>query len=957
MIKPKIFNLKNTKWSLLVVLFFISIMSILWGKEKKNSEVDSYQLSEVYTDSSVELQTINRPKHSFKFLFANAVKSPFSFNINLGKQPKTGIHSLWLYAAQADNHGQITVEYGGKTVGTVDNQLKEKVRFPILKLSYVGNLEIDGDNVMLRVTGSNDKLSHHYAELGLIVLAPKGMTNNEITSFLKKKPKTPDADFGTLLFILALAYALLIILAKEHDLNNDKTWLNNSLASIILLTIIAFTYFSDTGITPGPLSSRYINERKGLEQILDSGLRNGATAIKKLQGKILPLHQKNDDVPEHLQINKGLLETNIYQINQKAGFDKISTTIFSGKLKEIQAIPPNPFRSLSAKILMVILLLWLMDRFIRSWWSATLALGAISIFSILISIRLSDGWDEFFINLRHAYMLLNHGVYSINANNLIEATVDLIPLLLTTFLGIVGLELIDAFVIVSLLGNISVIVFSYLIVKKITQNRSFALIAAFLIGFYPNVLWVGASGFSAVLFCGWILASSYYLLFTNRRLLGLLLLSTLTLVRTEGILFAAILMAYIYIIKPLPNVIHRGRWNSVLQRAFVDGSIVATPFILSLFVRKIVFGHAIPNPISFKNTNFDSSYFVSGLEKFIKMISTHDLHLIIVGVILLSFANLLVVKNDHKQKNWRTNVKNLVALNLVVFLFILPYYIGGGDWFPPQWNRYALPFNLILLSTFLILLYGAFSFGLKRWISSVGLFVFSLALIIGYQKSAQFRQNNYIYSTLASAIHPNENGWHRIDNLSSLGFFLRAALPADAVVSSPEEATIMYFSKREMIGLLGISNPDMTLMPFQPMKPGDILHRKRSYATIFKDRPDVIALYEPVILGSYNNGSNLKEKIRQALQYGMFNDYMVNIAYYRVGSFKALQKMGYRHISISYSDRIFSLFIGERIYKEFIQNILSMGFENFGSVQIDYSVNPDLSKRYSPAVKEVMTTL
>ena len=949
-------NIKKTKLILVLIFLIFSITCIFLIRKYNITEVESYSFAERYNDSTVELETLDRGL-PFKFLFANAVKSQFSFNINLEQHPAKGIRSLWIYAGQADNHGQITVEYEGKLIGVVDNQVIANNLAPVPKLSYVGDLNISGRDVILKIIGANKKLDRHYSELGLVVLAPQGMTEEKVLNILNGRSGTSATDVGMLLAILIAAYSMLAMLNKENNLNQKATRGNDVLAACVLATVCCFTYFSSAGFSPPPLLNGYVSERKGIERLIDSGFRNVASEINRLQRGFLPNRQQNDEVPERLQLSSGSFETDIYRLNQDASFNKVSTEVFSGKMAEVQLMPVEQFGSLAFWILIFILISLLLDRFVSLWWSAGMALGLISTLSILVSIRLSEGWDEFFLNLRHAYMLLHNGVYSINAKSMVEASVDLIPLLLTALLGWFGIELADAFIFISLLGNISVVMFSYLLVLKLNKDRTWALIAAFLIGLYPNVVWVGASGFSAVLFCGWILAAIYFSIFTDRRLIGLIILSTLTLVRTEGVLFAALLMAYLYVFKPLSDIVRTGIWKSAVKRALLDGAIVASPFVCSLTIRKVFFGYAIPNPITFKNTSFDSSFFANGIERFTQMISNHDLHLMVVLTAFLLFSNFIAWKKDTKLEAWRIEIRKLIALNIVIFLFILPYYMGGGDWFSVRWNRYGLPFNLILNLTFVVLLYGAFFIGLKRWVSGAGLLVFGFAIIVGYQKSAQFRQDNFIYSTLPTVIHPFGGRWQRVDNLASLGQFLGNVLPADAVVSSPEEATIMYFSKREMLGLLGVSNPEMTSMPFQPLNPGDILHRRRGYASVFKSRPDVIALWDPVVVGDFGYNSSLDEKIKNVLQNEMFNSGMVNVAYYRIGSFSALEKMGYRHVSISYSDRIFSLFIGERVYEDFVKNIQAKGFKYFGSKSISYSVNPELSKKYVPATKEIMTCL
>ena len=272
------------------------------------------------------------------------------------------------------------------------------------------------------------------------------------------------------------------------------------------------------------MAPAYASVRTGLEQGIDHGFRTTITQIKTFQSSLLPKRQQTDHVPERLQASTGAFQTKIYHSNREAGYARVSENIFSGKLLGVQLMPERQFASIIAMMAAAIGLLLVIDRTISSRWSAVLALGSISTLSIFVSLRLSEGWDEFFINLRHAYMLQGHGVYSINAKSLVEATVDLLPLVSTTVLSVLGMATIDAFISLSLLGNVVVIIFSFLIVQKITGDRNWALLAALALGLYPNVLWIGASGFSAVLFTGWILAASYFVLFTERRLVGLILL-------------------------------------------------------------------------------------------------------------------------------------------------------------------------------------------------------------------------------------------------------------------------------------------------------------------------------------------------------------------------------------------------------------------------------------------------
>ncbi len=750
-------------------------------------------------------------------------------------------------------------------------------------------------------------------------------------------------DFGLELIFLSLAYFGLIVIWRSKKSVREK----NILIAAVLLTTLLFSIFATRNV------ARDSESRFGVERLIDAGFKSAVVKIVELQRSTFPSQVQIDDVPQHLQSSNGSFKTDIYRVSLNENFTKVSSNIFLGQLEKIQFMSSGDFVA-SALILLTMIVIVLVLNF--KFASARLMVAAlilISTLSIFLSLRYSEGWDEFFINLRHSYMLLHHGVFSVNANSMLEATVDFIPLVGTAFLGLIGIDLIDGFIVFSLLGSVAVIVFSFLITLKITKNQSWALAASLLAGLYPNVIYVSASGFSAVFFTGWIMAASYFLLFTERRLLGLIILSTLTLVRTEGILFAVLLMTYLYVIKPLPNTIRNKEWKLFFKEAVLDGAIVAVPFILSLLVRHWFYGHAIPNPISFKNTNFDNAFFASGFNRFAQMVSTHDLHLAVVLIALLFVANVVAWRGDKKLQTWSQDVKKLLALDAVIFLFILPYYVGGGDWFPNRWNRYGLPLNIALLLTLVIMLYGAFSCAkFSKSVGRVSLFVFCLSLIISYKSSIKLRLDNFVPSNFSEVV---KNRWGRVNDLAVVGQFLKETLPQDAVVSSPEEATIMYFSQREMLGLLGVSNPEMVNMPLQPLSPGDILHRKRGYESVYKNRPDVIALWDPTVVGDFN-GDNAKEKIRQALS-GEFSEGKTNVIYYRVGSFAALEKMGYQHFTISYPDRIFSLFIGERIRDKFIESLLSKGFKYSGSDFVKYSVSSDITKKYAPASKELMKDL
>ena len=91
----------------------------------------------------------------------------------------------------------------------------------------------------------------------------------------------------------------------------------------------------------------------------------------------------------------------------------------------------------------------------RVWVVATLAL--FFIISMYLSLRVSQGWDELYMNLRHSYMLATHGVFSANAQTMVEGTVDSLPYFLIGVLGKTGLRLDDLAIALALSGSLLII--------------------------------------------------------------------------------------------------------------------------------------------------------------------------------------------------------------------------------------------------------------------------------------------------------------------------------------------------------------------------------------------------------------------------------------------------------------------------------------------------------------------
>ncbi len=174
------------KWIIILLILIVLVFGIAVFKKEKNQEIKSFKFVEIYNDATTPLQIIRRGENPFDFLFAFDSKSPFTFNVNLGKPAKPDIWSVWIYASKAFDHSHITIQYEGKTVGIVNNQIPGPPAEPLPTLSYVGDIDVTDQDIILKIIAANDTRPNHYSELGLIILAPPGMAGENIAALLKK---------------------------------------------------------------------------------------------------------------------------------------------------------------------------------------------------------------------------------------------------------------------------------------------------------------------------------------------------------------------------------------------------------------------------------------------------------------------------------------------------------------------------------------------------------------------------------------------------------------------------------------------------------------------------------------------------------------------------------------------------------------------------------------------------
>lgn len=636
----------------------------------------------------------------------------------------------------------------------------------------------------------------------------------------------------------------------------------------------------------------------------------------------------------------GLIAAEVYVAGVRAPeatpFLPPSERVLGGAIHRVQAMAPSAlyrtFGLLAVLLAAGIALCWVPR---RERAGVALTLGALVLISGLASLRLSDGWDEFYINLKHAQNLIAHGTYSLNVSERIESTVDLVPFFTAGVVSrLTGVLPDDVAMLFGFLGNVLVITLTYAFVRRLTRCIVLALTSAAFAAVFPPLVFVGASGFMATLFAGCILGVLYLLL--ERRgvwsFRAYVLMGLLPLVRVEAVALGLLVWGFVLVGDAWRRRASLAEFQRWVRRC---GPIhawrlaaVFAPFVVLTAVRAWWFGFPIPVPVVFKNTGGDTGYLLRGavqLRDYNRLFSLTPVLL----VCAVPMALLLV------RRGWR-----YVAAYTALTLFSLTYLIGGGDWFPGSWARYWLPllaFTIVLASASLYAVLMRVRWPRPGWTLAVVLVSFAL-------------HERYVprtaYNEVQEAIGASIDGWERVDNLARLGDFFRRTSETTWRVGSPEVATIMFFAERDVVGLIGIDNPDIARAPLTPMIVGDLLHRRRLPETLERRRPELLALFDPALTAPPYASLERTQAIGQELF--MF-ERMQKIGYYRAGSYDYVQALGYHPFVVHDGGRVFMYWVHDAALATHRAKLATAGFSPRGTIHLRYDVPANLTSRFRPS--------
>lgn len=553
----------------------------------------------------------------------------------------------------------------------------------------------------------------------------------------------------------------------------------------------------------------------------------------------------------------------------------------------------------------------------KTLWKVLSAFGAF-ITLVLAAFLLFQPWDELFISLRHAQHLSEMGTFSFNRFEKIEGIVDFLPFFILGLLNKAGLPLIETNFFIEILAGWFCILGGRRVLISLA-GEGFSAWSYPLLVLYPPLLLNTGNGFTVLFFTAFIMWSLVFLVFeknvSQRWYLGCFILSLVPMVRLEGAWFSILMFVFLMFFNQsrLPP-----------QKALTSLMIILVPTASLTLWRLSYFGRAIPIPIIYKSSIGSFFFFLLGLRNLLLDLVAGG-GAFFVAVIWCS----LILKNEKADEFKKTHHLPMLFL---LFLFSAPYYLSGGDWFPPAWGRYLFPFSFFCFMVGTVCLMDVFT-QLKR-LSPAAITIFSVFLVsVLYFPSGSFRRLGEILftpRTSLSGLHNKKIGKvnQRIHSLSRLGFHLKNTTSTQTVIGSSELATLMFFADREALDLLGVTNLEIAQSPLrsnptffskataQNELPYLIFKRTKP-ELLFQKRPGIFYAFDFMLsdlFDNYHPEEIGKSDISLALQRWDRKFNALNNSLF--GGLSALEQNGYEPVVVKYGTDFVSLYFISKEAKE-----------------------------------------
>lgn len=825
---------------------------------------------------------------------------------------------VWLLHGAADNHGNITIRDGKSKIAELNNLLQQRHQQPQLWLTKI---DWDPDRLGLSSEWSVRFDSIHapfFSEMFAWIVAPKNQSMEVFAS------QIINPLLGRSNWILPFAFSIVFLLVVGRPYLRTGGRVAVTVAALIMLCgaivylvlrVVKYQHDPVWRTVVGIVEASHVrtSSRHGLLIAVSSELSQEA--------------------------REGDLRVRSFSTQQEFLVSRPSQGVLWGAIAWVQDLPASLYFKIWGSLLALTLVLIFTSGAGASSWAGS-SIVALNVFQCL---RLSEGFDELYLNLRHSFNLKQSLVFSANSEAHIEATADFLPFFLVGLVGRVASFNLDSLaLVVSLLGNMLTLVSIFLISSAqlklsgldrhgVASIKRLSLEIMLLGALFPPLSYVGASGFMASVFTAHIFAVLYFYFWTPRRWLGLALAGALTLVRFEGVFFAGLILILEFLRA------RRSKFSG--HMAWVLG-VLLLPFVCSCIVRSVYFGSAIPNPVIFKSAGFDRGYLAAGLSGYL-----HAAKLFL----LVPFAGAVIMLGVVARPAFQLVDLGKLSLGLgMLAVFTMSYAVGGGDWFPWYWNRYQLPFTLYctVVAWLLISMILLRASGVSPRLVAMLVIGFWLAIVFqGYNPQA-YRANpdNAYQFTLGHFSDPFPR-WGRVDNLSSFGYLMRqSSEPKDRLASS-ELATMMYFANRPIFDLLGTASTEIARRPLEPWNPGALFFRKRDPHLIDRHKPEIIALNDPALPLSATEHISV-DRLGELISTRFFAEPLNSLAYYRVGEYQRLVELGYQPLAVEFRNFIFVYWVHSSIIVRHLEALKKYAVSEGSAVMVSAHPSKELLNRF-----------
>lgn len=568
---------------------------------------------------------------------------------------------------------------------------------------------------------------------------------------------------------------------------------------------------------------------------------------------------------------------------------------------------------------------------------AALALRFSQLFSLLAfslsSFLLFTPWDESFINLRHSLNLAEKNLFSFNVLNPSEGTVDFLVFYILGLLGKLGLPLLELLLFQSWLGGICC-VFALKFLAEALEIPYAKQSSIFIMTLFPPLLLNSALGFATTFYAAAILWAFYFTFFKKRPFMSFAFLGIIPIIRWEG--FWIVFLCYLYYAKQL------WAYREKISRIVILGIGALVPTFLLALYRFSHFKSLVPVPVIYKSSLGNPFYFVLGMRNlFLDTISSFSLAFIIGWVLVLFFDSI----NQEKKKA-------LYFPTLILILATLPYYLSGGDWFPPAWGRYYFPLTLFLVPTTWKLI-SLCSHENKKWITLS--LLFSLLVCGAAPTSSLIRLYELLFSgeSHGSALlslnlkKRTENPLYRPHYLSTLGEHLKKTTLETETLGTSELATLSYFSKRETIDFLGLTDPKLAQMALRKTpyfvrknpKAAELpilIFKRIAPERVLSEHPDFFYLFDfmiEILMNEKNTEGWSSNDYFKALN--RWNSKFKGLVDPLYGGTEFLVSLGYTPIIVTYDNDFCALYFAHsRVLKNHKEKLKTLGFKE---IEVDLS--------------------